>query len=374
MKIYFCDECHESIPLKDIADNTITIEGGKIYHEKCRPKASKPGGRVSYSTAAVSLLLGLGIGAVVMAIWGDSILNREENLSAARQIARLETTVMDLKRDSDNRLKKIERDLEESPGIDGRVGKLAQAFQGIRDNGGSISKMRVTLNGVGDELRSGQENQVREFEDFKREGEKQQKQSTEFVHQKIVPDLEKALESIRDMEENMSLVIGRLETLEENPGVGTANVAMGDPTAKLSTVSTTTLSPAKAKKRLELLKQLKDKEGTNRFSAAVDLGEYRDSEVEAAMVELLLDPEEYVCSTALTNLMDMDARWSIPHIIPILKNDDYVLRETAIAALEKLMGRSISLDPTANSAKVLAKIRELNKWWDKNKDKVLAKR
>ena len=69
------------------------------------------------------------------------------------------------------------------------------------------------------------------------------------------------------------------------------------------------------------------------------------------MVELLKDKEEYVRSTALTNLMDMDTKWSIPHIIPVLKNDDYVLRETAIAALEKLMGRSIALDPAANSAK-----------------------
>ncbi|MFT7616835.1 MAG: hypothetical protein ACI97A_000465 [Planctomycetota bacterium] len=370
MKIYFCDECHESIPLKDIADNTITIEGGKIYHEKCRPKAAKPGGRVSYSTAAISLLLGLGIGAVVMAIWGDAILNREENLSAARQIARLETTVMDLKKDSDDRLKRIESDLEESPSIDGRAGKLARAFQGIRDNGDSFSKMRVSLNGLGDELRSEQENQVKEFNALKGEREKQQRQTSEFVHQKVVPDLEKAIEASKDMEENISLIIGRLETLEENPGRGSMGAGTGTAT-KISTVDAPALNPAKAKKRQELLAQLKHKEGTKRFSAAVDLGEFRDREVEEAMVELLQDKEEYVCSTALTNLMDMNTKWSIPHIIPVLKNDDYVLRETAIAALEKLMGRSISLDPAANSAKVLAKIRELTKWWDKNRDRIL---
>ncbi len=373
MKIYFCDECHESIPLKDIADNTITIEGGKIYHEKCRPKAAKPGGRVSYATASVSLLLGLGIGAVVMAIWGDAILGKGEAESVTRQLQRLETAVSDLKTDSHRRLEVIERDLEESPGLDGRSGKLARAFQGIHDNGDAVRKMRHSFDGLGDELRSEQETQGKELAALKAANKNFMEESSTFTHQKLVPDLERAMSKVLEVEENIGLLNDRVDSIEEN-GVSAGNSSTSTPgSGEVNPALDVALDPAKAKRRQGLLDQLKSKDGPKRFAAAVDLGEFKDRGVEIAMVDLLKDPADYVRSTALTNLMDMDARWAIPEIIPVLKSEDYVLRETAIAALEKLMARSISLDPDASSAKVLAKIRELNKWWDKNKDKVLSK-
>ena len=38
LKIYFCDGCNESIPLKDINENRITIDAGKIFCAQCAPK------------------------------------------------------------------------------------------------------------------------------------------------------------------------------------------------------------------------------------------------------------------------------------------------------------------------------------------------
>ncbi len=374
MKIYFCDECHESIPLKDIADNTITIEGGKIYHGKCRPKAAKPGGRVSYATAAVSLLLGLGVGAVVMAIWGDLILGKDGGDSVARQIARLETSLTDLKLESNRRLEVIERDLEESPGIDGKSGKLARAIQGVSDNGNSIRKIQHNYSGLTDSLRNGQEAQARAFEAFKQERKKLEEDTTAFVHQKLVPDLEKTRELIKNIQEDVEVLTGRMDQVEELAATSALSTDTTDKETGTPKPEVLALDPEKAKRRLQLLEQLKSKDGPKRFSAVVDLSEFHDREVQVAMVGLLEDPADYVRSTALTNLMDMGTVWAIPNIIPVLKNDDYVLRETAIAALEKLMGRSISLDPDANSAKVLAKIRELKKWWEKNKAKLLKGR
>ena len=37
MKIYFCDECNESIPLQDIKDNNAVTLKGKIYCQNCNP-------------------------------------------------------------------------------------------------------------------------------------------------------------------------------------------------------------------------------------------------------------------------------------------------------------------------------------------------
>ncbi len=370
MKIYFCDECHESIPLKDIADNTITIEGGKIYHERCRPRAAKPGGRVSYATAVVSLLLGLGLGAVVMAVWGDAILGRAEKESIASQISRIETTVMDLRNNTEKRLGAIERDMEVSAGVDGRAGKLARVFQGLQDNRDAMGKLRLRLDGIVDEIRKEQEGFGERFDTFQSTMTGQFKNQVDVIQDQVRPRLDDLAEELKAVQEGMAALKGRLDKAEKSLAArGTVSPAVA--TSRVPKVDVA-LDPEKARRRRELLAQLKSREGPKRFAAAVDLAEFPDAEVGRAMVALLKDPADYVRTTALTNLMDMKARWSIPHIIPVLRSEDFVLRETAIAALEKLMGESIGLDPDASSAKVLAKIRELNTWWDEHKDEIAA--
>ena len=84
-------------------------------------------------------------------------------------------------------------------------------------------------------------------------------------------------------------------------------------------------------------------------------------------MKALDDEAEYVRTAALQNLMDMGASWTVPSIIAKLKDDNIFVREAAIAALEKLMGRSINLDPNETPARIQVKIRELSEWWDKNK-------
>ena len=68
MKIYFCDLCNESIPLKDINSNRITIEEGKIFCQKCAPKKLKSGDRVPGAVFAVVALLLIGL--VLLAGYG----------------------------------------------------------------------------------------------------------------------------------------------------------------------------------------------------------------------------------------------------------------------------------------------------------------
>ncbi len=371
MKIYFCDECHESIPLKDIADNRITIEGGKIYHERCRPsKKPRPVIRGNTATLVLAVVFGLLAGSVVMAVWGDLIMGRDEAETMARRVQRLETELVDLQGSHARLRNEIMRELEESPDVDGKAGKLARIHQALRNNGDAIQSLSRQFGGLSDGLKSDLDARMKELARFRKEGEDRLGAGLDRIENEIGPAVETLGRRLDGLDERLVAVQGRIAELEERgpvvvapgPGDSTTDPTPGDPPLD-----------AERQARLDkLLKQLESKEGPKRFAAAVDLAEFRGRRVEQAMVGLLGDSADYVRSTALTNLMDMEAHWAIPHIIPVLKSDDYVLRETAIAALEKLMGRSIGLEADAGSAKVLAKIRELEKWWDGNKDKLLG--
>lgn len=374
MKIYFCDECHESIPLKDIADNRITIEGGKIYHERCRPsKKSRPVVRGNTATLFLAVVFGILAGSVIMALWGDLIVGGEDAEAMAKRVQRLETELMDLQGAHTRLETEISRDLGESAGIDGSEGKLARVNQSLRNNGEAIQNLSRQFGGLSDGLRTELEARLKELTQFRKEGEDRLKAGLGRIDEQVVPKVDSLGRRVDGMDESLSAIQSRIAELEERGLSGPiATPSEGDEPPAGPTTGEPKLDPEKQARLEKLLKQLESSEGPRRFAAAVDLAEFRGRRVEQAMVGLLSDSADYVRSTALTNLMDMEARWAIPHIIPVLKSEDYVLRETAIAALVKLTGRSIGLEPDAGSAKALAKIRELEKWWEANKEKLLT--
>ena len=372
MKIYFCDECHESIPLKDIADNRITIEGGKIYHERCRPsKKPRPAGRNNMATLVLAVVLGLLGGSVIMALWGDAILGIGGGEDGARKLQRLETALMEPKAEQRNLADQVALDLKESADESGREGKLAQVHGLLRKNGEAIQNLARQFGGLSDGLRTDLDTRMKELSSFRKEGEDRLNEGLRRIDEQFAPGLKAVERRLDALDESLAALQSRIAELEERgPVVVAPPVDEVGPVAPVS--GDPVLDPEQQARLEKLLKQLESSEGPKRFAAAVDLAEFKGRRVEQAMVGLLGDSADYVRSTALTNLMDMEARWAIPHIIPVLKSDDYVLRETAIAALEKLMGRTIGLEADAGSAKVLAKIRELEKWWESNKDRLLG--
>ena len=78
MKIYFCDKCHESIPLKDIKTNRITIDAGKIYCQGCAPKPTRSSRSVNLLTFVIGMVVCLAGGMAVAALWGEGLLGRSE--------------------------------------------------------------------------------------------------------------------------------------------------------------------------------------------------------------------------------------------------------------------------------------------------------
>ncbi|MFH2000148.1 MAG: hypothetical protein ABIK28_10725, partial [Planctomycetota bacterium] len=68
MKIYFCDECNESIPLQDIKDNNAVTLKGKIFCRKCNPLKEVQAHKVHPSSTALTQILLLVVAALLVAV------------------------------------------------------------------------------------------------------------------------------------------------------------------------------------------------------------------------------------------------------------------------------------------------------------------
>ena len=369
MKIYFCDECNKSIPLKDIESNRITIDAGKIYCHDCKPTASRSRGPiVNYSTIAVAALLGIGLGMVCMAVFGDALLGSSRGSDPEVRVATLEKTVAELRQDVDRRFQDVLGELEETPGVDGRMGKLARALQSIRANNEAIEQLRQSITALDDRVRQEIAAERRAMTEFREEAQRAIDAVEEIVDTRILVDLDTLRGREGALAEELKEVARRLDDLAATSVVAPPNPDPGG--AESPEAAEEELDPEAEKRLRRALKQLESKEAPKRFAAVVDLLEFKSRRAEQAMVDVLDDDAEYVQTAALSNLMEMNARWAIPHIIPKLKDSNVFVREAAIAALEKLIGRPLGLTPDAPTSKVLAKIRELEEWWAKNKDSI----
>lgn len=367
MKIYFCDKCNASIPLKDIESNRISIDAGKIYCQNCAPKPIRPSSSFNYPTLAVAVLLGVGVGMVAMALWGDRLLGGSGGPTLENQVAQLEKSVAALREDNAAKLRTIERDLEESPGVDGTSGKLAAALQGIRDNGDAIQAVRHGFNGLADELRSDIDRRINDLANQFRDATETVDELNELVKDRVSKDIDSVRDRLGLLSEEVAALDARLNRIESSPrpAAGAGSVATPAPAEPA-------LTPDQEKRLQDALNRLGSSTPGERFAAVVDLLEFKVKRAEEALVSALEDDTEYVKTAALNNLGEMNARWTIPHVIEKLKDSNPFVREYAIETLEKLMGRSVGVDPNAPTSKLLAKARELTSWWEENKGRILS--
>lgn len=369
MKIYFCDKCNASIPLKDIESNRIAIDAGKIYCQNCAPKQTRSASNFNYPTLAVAVLLGIGVGMVAMALWGDELLSGGDGPSIETQVAQLEKSLTTFRSDVNGKMRTIERDLEESPGVDGSTGKLAAAMQGIRDNGDAIQAVRHGFNGLADELRSDIDRRINDLANQFRDATETVDELNELVKDRVSKDIESIRDRVGLLSEEMAALDARMNRLESAPRPVTGRGGTGSDTVKPAEPA---LTPDQEKRLQDALDRLGSSTPGERFAAVVDLLEFKVRRSEEALVKALDDDTEYVKTAALNNLGEMNARWTIPHVIEKLKDSNPFVREYAIETLEKLMGRSVGVDPNAPTSKLLAKARELTTWWEENKERILS--
>ncbi|MEE9395095.1 MAG: hypothetical protein V3W41_21610 [Planctomycetota bacterium] len=381
MKIYFCDECNESIPLSDINSNKITIDQGKIFCNDCAPtpKTTSTSG-LNVPTIGLGMLLCLGLGMGIMAVWGDTLLQRGDHKSTSSRVEALESQLGTLRESFANRLGAVEAEFDESTGREGKVGKYATATRAISENAEALRQVRHSLSQFGDELRSERKRETQTLEELGTRLENDIARLDQAFGENVVSDLQKIstdLDAIRDRQRHLDERMAYVEEVgSEILKAGSRRVEGSGSAANADKHVDTVLSDAQRKQLDQVLLEISSSQPAKRFAAVSWFSELepaiRNRHAEEALVGTFGDKSDYVVTAALDSLAAMSAQWSIPSIIELLKHDNIFIREKAIDSLGKLTGSKVKLDAAADRGIILTKVRELQEWWRLNKGRLIG--
>lgn len=361
MKIYFCDICNESIPLKDINSNRITIEEGKIFCQKCAPKKAKVRDKVA--GPVLGLLLLLLLGGVVLALYGWKVASdlRGDLDAQAAKVAQVEGRTEEALTD---RMQQVRGDLEQ-------VTRKVDDFDSSTKT--ALSEIRRLLSILD-----------------KREGD-HHRGVLESLDQKLADlqqTLQKDVEELRGGQQNLRVSLKGMEV--EIQGVKSKMKFVEDlVTSRLPTAAPGTDVPAPppetpapssdgggagtlADREINgLIAQLSDEDAGKRYSAVVELASYGGDRVVKALEGVLADSEAFVRVAVVQNLRKLGVLTSIPHIITMLRDPDYFVRVAANSALTAMTSQELGYDPDAAPKQREGKVKEWLDWWETNKARLL---
>jgi HEAT repeats len=356
LKIYFCDGCNESIPLKDINENRITIDAGKIYCSKCAPK--KPVRDASRSSLVVVgvlvALIGFGFGLVAFLLSQqlrdiqNDIRRLDQDFATSRDnfeaLKRDSVTNSDASRTATTLLDGLAASKRELAG----QGERIKMFEGMMRAEVDAAEKRLAEK-TGAEL-------VALARQFDKIGEDWRAQTASFESLKAsVAAVESSIEQIRA---DFDTVKTRKAGANGGGGSesGPAEPALPDDSSR------------------DLLATLKDSDPMRRFSAVMELARFRTPAVVAALEGMLQDPESYVRDGSVRTLRKINSPSSIPAIIKALRDDDFFVRASAREGLKSMTTADIQFDPNADAAERERAVREWEGWWQLNKDRLLQKK
>jgi HEAT repeats len=353
LKIYFCDGCNESIPLKDINENRITIDAGKIYCSKCAPK--KPSKEVARSSLVVVgvlvALIGFGFGLVAFLV-SQQIRDMGGEIRLANQgIAALRDDLEALKRDA------MPRDDAEK--LRARV--LDDQDLAKKELAGQSDRIKIVESLVRTEVGNLE----------KRFGEKSAAELTALAKQ-----LDGVAESGRGHSASFEAIKGSIAALgtavnELKSEVEALKSRKGGANGAGTDSGPSDDLPDDSSK--DLLVTLKDPDAMKRFSAVMELSRFKTPAVIEALVGMLQDPESYVRDGSVRTLRKINAPTSIPAIIRALRDDDFFVRSSAREALKAMTDANVSFDAGADATEREKAVRDWETWWSANQERLLRK-
>lgn len=350
LKIYFCDSCNESIPLKDLHSNRITFDAGKIFCAGCAPKrplaVSRLGAGVIAGAIGFAALAGI-------AFLGGREIQRglSDTAAVARAAARLEAEVNRLRADAFTRAEcermiaplaesaeKVRKDFaaveERLRNLDeGLRGSLAKLDRDVAEAAGQVGELRSA---------AGQA------------GRTTAEQTTIIAALKAEIDVLKS--GLADLSRKLDAAPGpdrRTPTTDAGP-------------------SEPTVGPEDAELR-RLASMLKEADAGRRYEAVNGLANLHATGAVEALEGALGDGESYVRDAAVRALRRHASLKSVPKIIGVLRDSDLFVRTSAKAALKQLVGVEPAFDPDADQARREKGVKDFEAWWAANAEKFLGK-
>lgn len=368
MKIYFCDKCNASIPLPDIKENRISIDAGKIYCQACAPKPERSLIRVKIPTFLMAIILSAAVGGLFMETFGDFLMGRDQPASTEEQLQTLAGRVDRLSANLEGLELKANRELDVSGTGRGVLKALSDQVKSltteIQGHGKSVEAFRESIREDQKTLKADLSEEL-----ARQTAAEDRIPRIEEAQAEAAARLGEALAKLDSLEARMQRTEKSLQALGRGDGVS-SRISSGTDTAASEAGGATIAGedPSQTRRIDDALKLLKHKEGPRRFTAVFELAQLKGPRVEKGLVSALADEKSFVRQAAAERLGEHKVRWTIQPLIQVLKDPDPFVREAVVSSLESIMGRSIGLDAGSEASVRVAKVRELEKWWEENKD------
>lgn len=361
MKIYFCDICNESIPLKDINSNRITIEDGKIFCSQCAPKKAQKGERVP--PVLLAALLVLLVGLATLGVLGSTAKGRLE-----QAVGDTELRVQSLVGQQSDQAESLER----------ITGRLEEILRKVDDLSGVLARLEQRLDG---RIGALEKTEARHFEELKTDMDVKIRSGVGPLDVRLrdlerqATEVQQTLSAASLMQQQIEKRIDLLQDVVSSAGPAKPTARAAPDEAAESDPAETPGEPSGVMDDVQLqeigtlVKRLELKDPGERFSALVALGGYRDraAVVTPPVERMLKDPVDYVRKTAVRVLSQLASKSSIPNLIEALRDSDYFVRAAARDALRALAGTGFGFDPDGNPSDRERKIKDWEKWWEINK-------
>ncbi|HYC76412.1 MAG TPA: HEAT repeat domain-containing protein [Planctomycetota bacterium] len=347
LKIYFCDACNESIPLKDLHSNRITFDAGKIFCAKCGVKRPKDPARFPAATVAGLFVLTAALTGVLGYLGGQELRKVGAASDATRtEVVRLEQALNATRADAFSRAE-CERML--APLVEGTE-------RGRKDLGALEERLRLAESGLRTET-AGVAKRVDEAAKASTAAETRLAEAEKAIRE-TAEGLRAAVLAQQELGRRLGELAARVTSLPAAPAEPVAAPADG-PTATESA------------ELARLTSLLRDSDGGKRYEAVNGLGALRLEAARSALEDALADVESYVRDAAVRALRRHASLKSVPRLIAALRDSDEFVRASARSALKQLVGAEPAFDHASDAAKREKAIRDYEAWWAANSEKFL---
>jgi hypothetical protein len=380
MKIFFCDVCNESIPVKLVQEGQVSTVKGKVICPKCLPVVAPPPiasegasvptevpgtGRMAAAPRSSSRAgMALGIGACILGaagVLGVTSLHREQEALRAR-IA-----------ESTSGIPALIQTLAE---MEVRAGQHREA-EGRRFTAFELEleRTRRSLDAI-EVLRRDLDAETKRWEGRKLELEAAQVQALAQALDplrsqavRIEASVSKLAAESSTQRNELARLAGRVDVLGGRAAEGApeAAPAPGGPGAG-EAVALKDL-PAPIAKQVQLLN---DGDASKVWAALTELGNTPDPRVIPYVVPTLSHGDPFVRHQAMTLLGDLNAKEAIEPLIQGLGDEEPWVREGAHTALRKITRQNLRFDTHASREQRAEAKSAWEKWWQANREKLLG--
>lgn len=374
VKIYFCDICNQSIPLKDIEDGVAVASRGKMICSVCNAASN------ATKTAAFAQTSAAPAPQTVPAERSNSSFGRDLLLVAVAVAGGAGLSWYLQKQEWNKYETKLTNDLTavrgEQSTLASRLDSAKQSFERLQSGIDDLSrqlKAEEDVSAARTRKATGEFDarfeQVKAYvsENERSKDQIQQLEMRTSASTEVISNLQKELSQLRGTMIELAGIVAK---------VGSAPPAVQQPADQQpADVNPTPAAPmplgALPNDLQGFAKKLKSTDAAERWDAVDQLGRSRDARVVPYVVSTLKDTDDFVRQISANVLGDLTkaAKPSVPFLIDALSDEKPFVREAVAQSLRKITDQNLKFDTFGKKEDRVKQQDAWRKWWAANGDK-----